>query len=94
MLSASGVDVDTEVLSSMGRLDITAGFSGKIYIIELKCGQSPDKAIAQIMEKRYYEKYLNSGRKIYLMGINFDKKERTIKDWKCGKLEDFQNEYS
>ncbi len=90
MLSASGVDVDTEVLSSAGRLDMTAGFSDKIYIIELKCGRSAEKAIAQIMKKRYYEKYLHSGREIFLMGINFDTSGRTIGNWKWGALKDFQ----
>lgn len=90
MLSASGVNVDTEVLSSAGRLDMAAGFSDKVYIIELKCNQSSEKAIAQIMEKRYYEKYLNSGRDIYLMGINFDTADRAIGDWKWGPLKDFQ----
>jgi hypothetical protein len=64
MLSASGVDVDTEVLSNAGRLDMKAEFSDKIYIIELKCDQGPDKAIEQILEKRYYEKYLHSGKGI------------------------------
>jgi len=89
MLSASGVDVDTEVLSSTGRLDMTAGFSDKIYIIELKCRQSAEQAIEQIVTKRYYEKYLHSGRDIFLMGINFDTSERTISDWQWGPLEDF-----
>ncbi len=90
MLSASGVYVHTEVLSNVGRIDITAEFSDKIYIIELKCNQDADLAICQILEKRYYEKYLQTGKQIFLMGINFDSEERNISDWKFGPLEEWQ----
>lgn len=29
--------------------------------------------VAQIIDKKYYEEYLTSGKEIYLIGINFDK---------------------
>ncbi|MBI4778284.1 hypothetical protein HY792_05140, partial [Candidatus Desantisbacteria bacterium] len=34
-------------------------------------------------DKKYYEKYLNSGKEIYLVGIEFSKAERNIVkfDW-------------
>ncbi len=89
MLSASGVDTDTEVLSSMGRLDMKAEFSDIIYIIELKCDQGASVAIEQILEKRYYEPYLTSGKDIFLMGIAFDSTERSISDYQWGTLGDF-----
>jgi len=82
MVSASGVLVQTEVLTSLGRIDIAVEFNDKVYIIELKCNQSADKAIAQIKEKRYAEKYGSSGRDIFIIGINFDTTERNITDWK------------
>ncbi|MCP4107078.1 MAG: ATP-binding protein [Desulfobacteraceae bacterium] len=94
MLSSSGVDVDTEVLSSMGRLDMKAEFSDKIYIIELKCDLSSDKAVEQILKKRYYEQYLHSGKDIYLMGISFDKEKRTVEDYKWGTLREFLTDSS
>lgn len=86
MLSASGVLVQTEVLTSIGQIDIAVEFSDKVYIIELKCNQAADKAIAQIKEKRYSEKYVTSGRDIFLIGINFDTSERRITDWKWEKV--------
>jgi len=86
MLSASGVLVQTEVLTSIGQIDIAVEFSDKVYIIELKCNQAADKAIAQIKERRYSEKYFSSGRDIYLIGINFDTAKRRITDWKWEKL--------
>jgi len=87
MLSASGVAVQSEVLSSRGRMDMAVELDEKVFIIELKCNQSSDMAIRQILEVGYYEKYLQTGREIYLMGINFDTDRRTIEDWQCRSLE-------
>ncbi len=89
MLSASGAAVQSEVLSSRGRMDMVVEFEDKVYIIELKCDQSSDKAIQQILEKRYYEKFLGTGRTIYLMGVDFDTGKRTIEDWQCKDLVEF-----
>jgi len=88
MVAASGVLVYSEVLSSHGRMDMAVEFKDKVFIIELKCNQSAEQAIRQISEKRYHEKYLQSGRKIYLLGINFNTKEKAITDW---RLEPFGN---
>jgi hypothetical protein len=86
MLASSGVLVLTEPLSSHGRVDMAVEFKDKVYIVELKCNQSAEEAIRQIRAKRYHEKYLSrqrrDGRKIYLLGINFDNHERAIKDWR------------
>jgi len=81
MLSASGVLVPTEVLNAWGRVDLEVHFPEKIYIVELKCNQSAEQAIAQIKAKKYFEKHLHTGRKILLLGINFSTSERRIKDW-------------
>jgi len=82
MVAASGVLIQTEPLSSHGRMDIAVEFKDKVYVIELKCNQSADAAIQQIHAKRYHEKYLQSGRRIHLVGINFSTTERRIVDWR------------
>ncbi len=87
MLSASGVDVFTEVLTSRGKIDIAVELSDKIYIVELKCDQSAEQAVKQIKEKRYADRFRVTGKKIYLIGINFNTSERCIKDWKWEELE-------
>jgi len=86
MLSASGVQVQTEVLTSEGRIDIAVESFDKVYVIELKCNQSADKALTQIKEKKYAEKYLASGKDIIIIGINFDTAKRAITDWKWEKV--------
>ncbi|MGH7599445.1 MAG: AAA family ATPase [bacterium] len=82
MLSASGVLVQTEPLTSIGRIDMEMHFSDKVYIVELKCNQSAEQAIAQIKAKKYFEKHLHGGRKIILLGINFSTEERRITEWR------------
>ena len=81
MLAASGVLVQTEVLTVRGQVDIEMHFPDKVYIVELKCNQSAEKAIAQIKARKYFEKHLQSGKKILLLGINFSTPERRIADW-------------
>lgn len=81
MLAASGVLVHTEVLTSHGRIDMEVHFHDRIYLVELKCNQSAEQAIAQIKEKKYFEKHLQSGKKILLLGINFSTPERRIAGW-------------
>ncbi len=84
MVSASGVIAHSEVLTCDGRIDLLVEFPDKIYLIEFKCGQSADAALQQIRDKGYERKYRQSGKKIILMGINFDTEKRNIAEWKRG----------
>ena len=81
MVSASGMNVKSEVLTSRGRIDLVVEFSGKIYIMEFKCGQSAKAGLRQIRKKGYAEKYKKSGKKLILMGINFSPEKRNVKEW-------------
>jgi hypothetical protein len=89
MLAASGVLVHTEVLTSRGRIDMEAHFRDRIYIVELKCNQSAEQAIAQIKKKKYFEKHLQSGKKILLLGINFSTPEKRIAGWQMEEIKSF-----
>lgn len=81
MVSASGVDARSEVLTYKGRIDLMMEFSDKLYIIEFKCNQSARAGIRQIREKGYADPYRQSGKKIILMGINFDTEKRNVSEW-------------
>ncbi len=82
IVSASGVNASSEVLACDGRIDLVMEFADKIYIIEFKCNQSAEAGIKQIREKGYDDKFKQSGKKIILMGINFDTEKRNVADWK------------
>ena len=82
MVSASGANVRSEVLTCDGRIDLVVHFPDKIYIMEFKCNQSPDAALQQIREKGYDHPYRRSGKKIILVGIDFDTETRNVAGWK------------
>ena len=82
MVSASGTNARSEILTSRGRIDLEVEQSDKVYIIEFKCNQSSDVAIKQIQEKGYSEKFKSSDKKLILMGINFNTELRNVEDWK------------
>ncbi len=86
IVSASGVGIKSEILTSKGRIDALIETRERFYIIEFKCNQNSDKAIEQIKEKRYYEPYKNRGKEIVLIGINFSTKDRNISDYKIDFL--------
>jgi hypothetical protein len=41
------------------------------YIIEVKFGKKAEEALAQIEQKRYYERFLHEKKKIILFGLSF-----------------------
>jgi len=82
MVSASGVDAKSEVLTSRGRIDMVIEFSDKIFIMEFKCNQSATVGIRQIKEKGYADKYRHGNKKLYLMALNFSTEKRNLSEWK------------
>ena len=82
VLNILGVNVSAEVLTLKGRLDMLVRFPDKIFIFEFKAGVSVEKAIAQIKEKGYHEKFLKEGKPVYLFGVSFDPSEKAIKEVK------------
>ncbi|MFA7576985.1 MAG: PD-(D/E)XK nuclease domain-containing protein, partial [Candidatus Muiribacteriota bacterium] len=81
---ALGQDIKNEDPSNKGRIDITIILPETIYIMEFKTDGGG--ALKQIKEKKYYEKYLSTGKEIILVGIEFDKKIRNISKVEYEKL--------
>ena len=76
-LQSLGLEIIGEDVTNLGRIDLTVKLENIIYIIEFKMGNRD--ALKQIKENRYAEKYLYENKEIYLVGINFDEKERNIR---------------
>ena len=81
MVSASGADAQSSVLTSKGKIDLAVIFPEKVYIIEFKCNQSAEVALQQIRDKGYAEKYQRGDKAVFLMGINFSTETRNIAEW-------------
>jgi len=71
----SGIEVDAEVSTNIGRIDGVIEFPDKIYILEFKFDLPPEDGLTQILEKKYYEKYLSLGKKIFLTGVGFTRED-------------------
>lgn len=80
LLSLSGFAISPEKETNIGRIDGVIETDSAIYIMELKIG-TPGEALEQIKEKKYYEPYLASGKKIVLVGIGIDPSIRNITDY-------------
>jgi len=82
ILKLVGVDmgIDAEVHTNKGRIDAVLETLDMVYVLEFKMGTSA-KALAQIESMGYHEKYLSSGKKIKLIGVGLDSKERNISDY-------------
>jgi Predicted AAA-ATPase/PD-(D/E)XK nuclease superfamily len=76
-----GQNIESEVNTSRGRMDIVVQTATHIYILEFKLDQSADIAFAQIIEKDYAAKFRHIGKPIVGIGINFTSEQKTIEAW-------------
>jgi len=78
--SASGFNVVVEDATSVGKIDMTVFYEDRVYIMEFKVVEleGEGKAIAQLKEKRYWEKYTDKAGRIYLIGVEFSREARNI----------------
>ncbi len=86
ILELMGVEIDLEVLTDKGRIDGVLAFSDKIYLIEFKYGKAgsqidslAQKALKQIKDKNYGERFLNDKRPRIYLGVGFAGKEMGYK---------------
>ncbi|BBE30810.1 ATPase AAA [Tepiditoga spiralis] len=83
ILASTGLNVTAEELTNLGRSDIVIE-EDTIYIMEIKIDKSAEKALNQIKEIKYYEKY--KGKEIYIIGININSEKRNIDEYKIEKI--------
>lgn len=81
-----GYNVIAEDTTNHGRIDLTLIIQNKVYIFELKSQnqiKNKNTALEQIKSKNYAQKYIGQGyAKIYLIGIEFNEKERNLVDFR------------
>ena len=77
-LKLVGVDVNAEVRTNEGRIDMTAETDAHCYVIEFKLGTTAVSAIRQIKANHYADKFAGNGKTLTLIGLAFSKAKRTI----------------
>ncbi len=85
VLSSLGFDTIPEDTTSYGRIDMTLLRPDYTAIFEFKLGGKVEEALAQLKEKRYWEKYEHS-KPVYLIGIIFDEEQRNIVEYRIEEL--------
>jgi len=72
------INAESEIAVARGRADMVVQTATAFYVFEFKLNASPKVALAQIHEKKYYERYLVEKKEIYLVGLNFEYATKTI----------------
>ena len=73
--------VQAEICTADGRIDMMVSAGEWIYVIEFKLNRSAQQALKQIENKDYAMKFRKTGKKIMLIGVNFDFDAGNISDW-------------
>ncbi|MEZ5534839.1 MAG: ATP-binding protein [Thiolinea sp.] len=75
-----GLDVTVEDMTNLGRVDMTLKFNEQVYIFEFKVVElvPEGKALQQIKDKAYADKYRALNQPIHLIGVEFSKDSRDI----------------
>ena len=84
---AIGLKVKSEVNTARGRIDMTIETRRFVYIMEFKVNSYPKRAMAQINEMGYADRYCGDTHTIYKIGANFSKKTRNLTGWIIEKVE-------
>ncbi|MCP5158819.1 MAG: PD-(D/E)XK nuclease domain-containing protein, partial [Gammaproteobacteria bacterium] len=78
--AALGLDILLEDATNHGRIDMTVKFPGRIYLFEFKVVElTPEgRALQQLKDKGYAEKYRALGQPIHLIGVEFSRTSRNV----------------
>ena len=78
VLRSIGINVNGEVKTNEGRIDMVVDLPDDIYIVEFKLDRPASEAMEQIRGKDYAGKYALSKKRVTLVGISFSAAKRTI----------------
>ena len=81
-LMIGGVRASVEDRTLLGRSDAIVRAGKDVFIVEMKVDESADKALAQIKEKEYWARYVNTEKRVHLIGLNFSSETRSVDEWK------------
>ena len=78
--AALGLNTKVEDATNLGRIDMTLIVCERIYLFEFKVVESTPagRALQQIKDKGYADKYRAQGLPIYLVGVEFSKEQRNV----------------
>lgn len=81
ILATCGLNIQSEVRTSEGRIDFVIDSHKSIFLFEFKLNKTAEEALNQIDEKFYTKKFSFENKHIWKIGVNFSSKKRTIDSW-------------
>ncbi|MBE6402482.1 MAG: AAA family ATPase [Lentisphaerae bacterium] len=81
-----GISITAESRTGNGHIDAVATNEDFVFVFEFKLNKDEEIALAQIKEKDYFRRYMNSGKNIMLVGVNFDREAGQITGWTYEKV--------
>jgi hypothetical protein len=78
--AALGLDIILEDTTNQGRIDMTVKFNEQVYLFEFKVVElvPQGKALQQLKDRGYADKYRSLGQPIHLIGVEFSKDNRSV----------------
>ena len=86
-LMSLGFPCIAEDVTNKDRIDLTIKLPNRTVIIEFKV-DSQETALEQIKKKKYYEKYQQESKELFIIGICFDSKDKNITEFQWEKIKD------
>ena len=81
-----GISIQAESNTNNGRIDAVACNEDFVFVFEFKLSKTDEIALQQIKDRDYYRRYMNSGKNIFLIGVNFDPEAGQIASWTYEKV--------
>jgi hypothetical protein len=78
--AALGLDIILEDVTNHGRIDMTVKFNQNVYLFEFKVVEfvPEGKALEQLQNRNYAQKYQALNQPIHLIGVEFSKESRSV----------------
>lgn len=86
LFKAIGADVQSEVRTARGRIDLLVQTPRFIYIMEFKLDHTPEEALGQVADREYAAQFAADPRTVVCLGISFSSRTRTLASWKAAPL--------
>ena len=86
LMKFMGAEIVIEEVTNIGRIDAVLQTPSHVYVIEFKLDKSAQKALEQIKNQKYAEKYKLLKKPIVAIGLVFDSKTRNIVEYAWEKV--------
>ena len=83
-----GLDIRVEDTTNKGRIDMAVLFNGQVFLFEFKVVElvPEGRALQQLIDKGYADKYRARGEPIHLVGVEFSKDQRSVVEFAAQTL--------